>query len=97
MASIRNKRAFITGSAAADLIQGMGGDDALLALAGDEVIDGGDVLRGSDGNDHITSDGMRHAFNYSGSDPLHAFVGEAANEKTIHLKGTQREEQIFAA
>lgn len=74
-----------TGVAENDTLQGRGGDDLLLALGGDDNLNGGrgflDRLFGDDGNDILTDpDGVNGAHGGSGDDRLRiTFVPEWDN------------------
>jgi serralysin len=70
----------ITGNALANVLQGMGGDDTIMAGAGNDTIDGGagtSYLRGEDGDDSITGgSGFDDINGNAGNDTEHGNGGD---------------------
>jgi Ca2+-binding RTX toxin-like protein len=68
----------ITGTAAANVLRGNGGDDTLIGGGGEDLLAGGwgaDLMRGGDGNDVLRGNDVMH-----GNDGSDVFWGEAGRD-----------------
>ncbi len=69
----------LTGTAAGDIMRGLGGSDTLIGAAGDDLLDGGDgndTLKGDDGNDILAGgEGVDTLYGGAGNDLLDGGTG----------------------